>query len=190
MEFDKVIKERRSCRKFSTKEIKKETIEVLIETARWSPSAANRQPWKFVIVTKDKKRKIANIMEKELINKEIKDIKHPVEPYNAVVSLLYSIRAIKDAPVLILVFRDKEDNWIYGDYLSIGSAVEHICLKATDLGLGTLWLRDIIYTHDKIATFVGHKDKELVVAIAVGYSIEEPYERKKRNLKDIIEWCK
>lgn len=188
MEFNKVIKERRSCREFSSKELSKEIVEELIEAARWSPSAANRQPWKFVIVSKEKKQEIAKIMERELVNKEIDDISKPTEPYSAVKSLINSIRIIKEAPILILVFRNKEEKWLCGDYLSIGSAVEHICLKATDLGLGSLWLRDIVYTNDKIAKAVGHENDELVVAVSIGYSIEYPYERKKKELKDIMEW--
>ena len=188
MEFDKVIKERKSCREFKIDEIAKETIFSLIEAARLSPSAANRQPWQFMVTTGKKKEEIAAIMENELEGKDAKEISDPTEQYVPVKSLYYSIKAIRQAPVLIVVLRDKEDNWLCGDYLSIGSAVEHICLKATDLSLGSLCLRDVIYTADKIAECLGEKEKEVVVARAVGYDNEEPYPRSRKKIEDIMRW--
>ena len=66
MELKETIKNRRSIRKFKNTEISKEIIEDLIECARLAPSAKNRQPWKFVIVTDNIKNQIADIMlEKE-----------------------------------------------------------------------------------------------------------------------------
>lgn len=190
MELREVIEKRRSTREFSHKKIEKEKIIDLIECARRSPSAANRQNWYFVVIEKDMKNNIADVMEKELQkkNKNIDSIENTTKPYTATGSLAGSIKVIREAPILILVFRNPNENWLEGDYLSIGSAIEHICLRATDLGLGSLWIRDIIYTRDEIAKEVGHEDMELVASVAVGYSTEFPYERKKKKLADIMEW--
>ncbi|MCI8833119.1 MAG: nitroreductase family protein [Clostridia bacterium] len=66
MELKETIKNRRSIRKFKDTEISKKIIEDLIDYARLAPSAKNRQPWKFVIVTNTIKNQIADIMlEKE-----------------------------------------------------------------------------------------------------------------------------
>lgn len=72
------------------------------------------------------------------------------------------------------------------DCLSIGCAVEHISLKATDLGLGSLWVRDVVYTRDKIAEFVGYENMELVTGITIEYSCNHSYERYKKKLEDIM----
>lgn len=93
-------------------------------------------------------------------------------------SLVNSIRIITEAPILILVFREKDEVWKEGDYLSIGCSVEHITLRATDLGLGTLWIRDVIYMKSEIAKLFEKQNMELVTGITVGYSTEYPYERK------------
>ncbi len=53
MEFRKVITARRSSRAFADRPVEPEKIERMIEAARWSPSCANRQPWRYVIVQKD-----------------------------------------------------------------------------------------------------------------------------------------
>lgn len=190
MEFDKVIKERRSTREFSEKPILKENVYKLIESARLSPSAGNRQPWHFVILEKDLKNKVASIMEEQIKNVEVKmdgrqNVTHPYNPTSSVIS---SIKVIKQAPILILIFRKRSDDWLEGDYLSIGSAAEHICLKATDLGLASLWIRDVVYTRDKIASSLGYENMELVVSLAIGYSNEYPYERYKKSIIEIMEW--
>ena len=190
MELKEAINIRRSCRSFSNKEVDRKQIEELIECARLSPSAANRQNWYFVILEKEEKNKIANIMKKRLKNTNyIENIDKPTKPYTATSSLIGSIKVIQEAPILILVFRTPSEDWLEGDYLSIGSAVEHICLRATDLGLGSLWIRDAIYTRKEIAQAIGYEDMELVVSIAVGYSEESPYQRRKKELKNIMRWC-
>ncbi|MBK5095526.1 MAG: nitroreductase family protein, partial [Deltaproteobacteria bacterium] len=50
MDFSRVIAARRSLRAFSDRPVEPVKIERMIEAARWSPSCANRQPWRFVIV--------------------------------------------------------------------------------------------------------------------------------------------
>ena len=58
--LEKIIKGRRSIRSFQDKEIPDNEIEMILEAARWTPSASNRQPWEFIVI-KDKefKKKIA-----------------------------------------------------------------------------------------------------------------------------------
>lgn len=188
MQFNDVILKRRSTRKFSHEKIETEKIFELIESARWSPSAANRQNWYFVVVENKMKDKIAQIMEEELKSRkqDIKDIETPTKPYTAAKSLIGSIQVIREAPILILAFRNPDQGWLEGDYLSMGSAIEHISLKATDLGLGSLWIRDIVYTRDEIAEVLNLSHMELVASIAVGYSKEYPYPRKKKELNEIM----
>ena len=190
MEFNQVIEERRSTRKFSKKTVAKKKILELIECARMSPSAANRQPWHFIIVENEQKNKVAAIMEEQLKkNKvELDSANYATHTYQATSSIINSIRVIREAPILILVFRPNSDDFHDADYLSIGSAVEHICLKATNLNLGSLWIRDIIYTKDEIAELFTDQTMELVVSVAIGYSSEFPYPRKKKILEEIMEW--
>lgn len=95
---------------------------------------------------------------------------------------------MKEAPVLILVLKEYEDNWSVGDLLSIGGAIEHICLRAVDLGLGSLWIRDIVYTQKEITKLVGYEDLELISAISIGYPAEEPKQRPRKKLNEILKW--
>lgn len=54
------------------------------------------------------------------------------------------------------------------DLVSIGAMIEHICLEAGHLGLGSLWIRDTVYTEAKIAQAVGYPDLRLNIRHAIG----------------------
>lgn len=177
MELKELITNRRSIRSYRNNEIPKELIEDLIDCARLAPSAKNRQPWKFLIVQNDVKNQIADMM-----------IEHEKNFYNDNSSVINTANVIKEAPVLILVLKQYEDNWIVGDSLSIGAAIEHICVRAIDLGLGSLWIRDIVYTQKEIAKLVKHENMELISAISIGYPNENPKQRPRKNLNEVLEW--
>ena len=60
------IRSRRSVRAFLPKLIPQETLEAILETATWAPSAHNRQPWRFVVLTnQEEKYRLAHQMGSE-----------------------------------------------------------------------------------------------------------------------------
>ena len=175
MELQQTYNLRRSIRKFKNIDIPKEVILELIDTARISPSAKNIQPWKFYVAKGKTKDTIADFM------KEYADSNGP-EKYAG----MYSTgNAIKQAPVLLLVFRDNDAPLDRNDTLSIGSAIEHILLKATELELGSLWICAMYKVRDKISELIG-TDLELYSCIALGYADEQPSARPRKSLQDII----
>jgi len=108
------IKSRRSIRKFTNQSIKRETIEVLLKAAMQAPSAANEQPWQFIVID-DKKF--------------LKDIPK-FSPY----------APTQTASVAILVCADKNlikipDYWIQ----DCSAATQNLLLAAHDQGLGAVW---------------------------------------------------
>lgn len=185
MEFKDVIKNRRSIRKYKCEEVPNNIIEDLIECARLAPSAKNRQPWEFLIVKNNTKNQIADIM----IEKEKgRNVSLENKLLNAKSSVKETAKIIKEAPILILVFKEYNNNWNTGDTLGVGGAIEHICLRATDLGLGSLWIRDTVYAQKEITKLVGYENMELISAIAVGYANEEPKQRPRKKLEEILKW--
>ena len=86
--------------------------------------------------------------------------------------------------------KEKNDNWLVGegDILSIGACVENMCLRATDLGIGSLWIRDTSYVATDIAKMLGHEDLELNCAVSLGIPNQNPNQRPRKELKDIMEW--
>ena len=183
MEFIKVVENRRSIRKYKNKDVSKDLITELINSARLCQSAKNRQPWIFGVLKGKKKDYIADLMLNWCDSENIKEAENAIGYKSSVKN---TANIIKEAPVLILVFRENNDKWITGDMLSIGAAIEHICLRATDLDLGSLWIRDTVYVQKEICEFVNHSELELVSTITIGYSNEFPNPRPRKDVKDMI----
>ena len=185
MELKEVVEQRRSIRAFKSEKVNKDLIMDILNCGRLAPSAKNRQPWYFVIVENDLKDKIADMMIKytiendETLEKEILKFPSSISP---------SAGIIKEAPILILVFKEKDDNWLVSDTLSVGACIENMILRATDLGLGSLWIRDITYVANEVAKMVNHDELELNSAIAIGYANQSPKARPRKELEDIVEW--
>ncbi len=50
MEFDDLVKKRRSIHYFTDEAVSNQDVYYILEAARWAPSAGNNQPWRFIIV--------------------------------------------------------------------------------------------------------------------------------------------
>lgn len=179
MEFEKVVCKRRSIRKFKEDQTDKNDIEKMIEALRLAPSAKNRQPWKLLVLEGDKKDAVANIMLHAL---EDEDYELP----GYANSSKYSALVMKQAPIVFLVLREHDDLWFYEDLISIGAAIENLCLSATDLNLGSLWIRDTVYTQKRILDYLGYPELDLVSAIAVGYPDEQPSPRPRKSREELL----
>ena len=185
METKKVIEERRSIRNFKTDKISKDMVEDILNCGRLAPSAKNRQPWYFAIVQDEIKNEIADIMIDYTINND-EAIKRKELGWSSSVNPTANV--IKQAPILVLVFREKNDNWIIEDNLSIGACVENMCLRATDLDIGSLWIRDIVYVSKDVTKMLGYEDLELNCAVLFGIPNQSSKQKQKKELKDIIKW--
>ena len=135
MDFMNLAAARRSIRQYEQKDVDDALLRELIDAARIAPSAHNRQPWRFMIVRGAAKEHIAETMEAWIA--ENRD----TAPRYARTSK-YTARVVRQAPVLILVFQQQDGLCQTGDTLSIGAALEHMCLRAQELGLGALWILD------------------------------------------------
>lgn len=181
MELKEVIEKRKSIRSYTNQEVSKEIIIDLIECARLAPSSKNRQPWKFVVVNQQLKNKIADMMiEKE--NELVKAMDRRTS------SVIYTANTMKEAPVLIVVLKEPDENWMKVDCLSVGAAIEHICLRATELGLGSLWIADTYVVQEQIASLVGHEGMQVISTIVIGYSNEDFPRIGRKELNDIMEF--
>lgn len=179
------IEKRRSIRKFKNKKVSKKLILKLLYSGTLAPSAKNRQPWNFIVVENSLKNNIADIMINYTLNNDDKLERKKIGHDSSVKN---TADIIKQAPILVLVFREKNDNWIIGDNLSIGACIENMCLRAVELGLGTLWIRDTVYVADIIEKMFNVKDMELNCALAIGYQNEYPQKRPRKKLKNIMKW--
>lgn len=183
MKVKEAIEKRRSIRQFKKGEIDNSIVEDILDCARMAPSAKNRQPWYFVVVRNKEKDNIANML---AYWTKVTDMKKYEASLGCKSSVAGSSKVIKEASVLILVFRKKEDNWIVGDNLSIGAAIENMILRATSLNLSSLWIRDIESIGQEIVDMIGLEGFELNSGVAFGYAKEFPKMRPRKSLKEIM----
>ena len=177
MDTIKAIKGRRSIRKYKDIDVDKEIILDIFNAGRLAPSAKNRQPWYFVKVSTEMKNEIADLMMKYAQNKN-KD--------GRLYSVSFTANVIKEAPVLILILKSKDDEWDRYDALSVGAAIENMCLRSTELNLGTLWIGDTDFVENEILDMTKHNDMELVSSLVIGYPNQEPKMRPRKDLEEIV----
>lgn len=107
MNVIEAIENRRSIRIFKDISISKEIVEDILNSGRLAPSAKNRQPWYFVVVQNEVKEKLADMMTQytqnndESLESKVMGCESSVNP---------TANVIKQAPILVLIFREKNDN--------------------------------------------------------------------------------
>lgn len=170
MEVFEAIKGRRSIRAFKAADVPAETVEKLIDAARWAPSAGNIQPWEFIVVrNREIKRKLA----KAALGQSF----------------------IEEAPVVIVVCADEERSargyGVRGRTLyciqDTAAAIQNIHLAAYALGLGTCWVGAFREDEAREALKIPEGIRP-VALIPVGYPAETPSPRGRRPLKQIIHY--
>ncbi len=123
MDFTQLIKTRRSIRTFKADPIPQDTLDLLLEAARWAPSAGNLQPWHFLVIKNEKLR-------------------------HRLASESFGLTWLSTAPVIIVVCALPEKSaQRYGErgrtlycLQDTAAAVQNILLAARSCGLGSCWV--------------------------------------------------
>ena len=188
METIEAISRRRSIRRFKDTPVPRELVEKVLATAVLAPSGKNAQPWRFVVLEGAACVKLARLMVEGAAFFEARGDKSG--------SCRNTARIVEQAPVTILVFNPAHehegiiiDHVVYNavDIQSIGGMVQTMLLTAEDLGLGSLWICDILFGYPLIRDWLGRKD-EMVTAVSLGYADETPPARPRTPWQEITEW--
>ena len=174
MNIIEAVQTRQSDRDYQTKSVEPEKIQQCIESARLAPSACNAQAWKFIVVDdSETKNKLADCAANMGMNK-----------------------FLHQAPVIIAIVLEKPNatsrigGWIKGkEYtlIDIGIAAEHICLQATELGLGTCiigW-----FNEKKVKQILNiPKSKKVPLIISIGYANGEHREKMRKSFESVCSY--
>lgn len=161
MTFLELVKNRYSVRNYNTeKKVEPEILNYILECARLAPSAVNLQPWKFYVI-------------------EDRTVREQIDT-------CYKREWFQTAPVVIVVTANHDVSWKrtydskdHAD-IDISIAVEHICLAATEQGLGTCWVCN--FRADECARILDLPENEEAVAmIPLGYEAEHLVKEKNRK---------
>jgi nitroreductase len=149
MELLDAIRSYRPCTQYQSRPVSPEKLKVVLAAARLAPSQRNLQPWRFVVVQDDERKRLLA----QATNRG---------------------RLLAEAPAVIVAFAVEEDIPVtIGGYISaypldVAVAVDHLQLAATAEGLGTTWIID--FNDEKIRSVL-HVPEGIhpIAVIPIGY---------------------
>jgi nitroreductase len=158
-----IIKTRRSIRKFTKEQVPDHIIDKVIEAGTWAPSGLNNQPWRFAIIRD------------QSLKEKISKLTH------------YS-RIIKEADVLIGVFLDNSSSYDRTkDVQAIGACIQNMLLYIHSLGLGAVWLGEILKNREKVLELLGGPSEyELMAIIALGHPATKGGKPGRKGLNEVV----
>ena len=200
MELLKAIQSRRSIRKFKSDEVPDAAIRELLDAARLAPSGSNLQATRFVVIKSPVERMrlkectplpfvahapviIACCIDREAMGSTLARYRELMEAQAFAGTPL-------DDPTLMEAAakrRSGMDQAAIKAYLTLNAAIaiEHIVLRAVDLGLGSCWI--MMFDSAKTKRMLELDDRYDVVALLpVGYPDQSPAARPRLPLGDLI----
>jgi coenzyme F420-0:L-glutamate ligase/coenzyme F420-1:gamma-L-glutamate ligase len=191
-----LLKSRRSVRAFQARPVSRELIEQILEAARWAPSPHGRQPWRFVVLTRQAvKEQLAESMG-DTWRRQLQMDGQSEE----IVTLRMekSRQRILRAPVIIIPCLYLEDLDRYPDkrrqadettmaIQSIGAAIQNMLVMAFDLGLDTGWMCAPLFCPEVVCEAL-KLDTRLIpqALITLGYAAADPQRRERLPLESLI----
>ena len=194
--LEDLIRGRRSVRQYQTTPIARELIEQVLEAARWAPSPHGRQPWRFVVLTRqESKQRLADFMGEDW-QKNLEMDEQPAEIVR--IRLAKSRQCILNAPALIIPCLYLEDLDRYPDeqrqsdettmaVQSLGAAIQNMLLMAYDLGLDGGWMCAPLFCPEVVCQALD-LDSRLIphALITLGYAAADPKRRERLPLDALI----
>ncbi|HNS62220.1 MAG TPA: nitroreductase family protein, partial [Anaerolineales bacterium] len=190
------MRTRRSVRRFKSDPVPDSVIETILTTATFAPSAHNRQPWRFVVVTNSFVRaKLADAMAVDF-QRDLESDGVPSEKIQAQVKR--SKDRIISAPVAILLCLDMSEMDSYPDkrrtkaefrmtVQSVAAAGMQLLLAAHAEGLGGVWACWVLFAVETIQDVLElPKTWEPQALYFLGYPEVIPEVRKRKPLKEIM----
>jgi len=184
------IAARRSIRRFTDEPVSEQDLRTILEAAVQAPSGKNDQPWRFVVVQGEQRAEMVRLMRQGISRWEAEGRGAGSAPGTA--------RIMEQAPVTVFVFNESGTHpWLPHDFghnianlvslQSIGAAIQNMLLAAQDLGLGSLWICDIIYAYEELSKWLG-EDHQLVAAVSFGHPAESPAARPRKRVEEVTRW--
>ncbi len=188
----KTIYERRAVRKYKDQPVEIEMINKILDAGRMAPSAINKQPWKFYILTN---KETIHSFSKEIVKITAKDFikSGPKKIIETIASLFHfshgaDIFKIADpvfykAPVVIFITAPRDNEWAP---LDIGMCAQNMMLAAKSMGLdscpvgfGKYVEHTAIYSRLKVPS-----SEQVELAVILGYGDETPaiHPRNRNNV--------
>lgn len=168
MELMDLIKNRYSVRSYKSDEVEGTKLNTVLEAARLAPTAANKQPFKLIVVkTRGKEEDLRRI---------------------------YPASWFVEAPIVICACALLEEGWVRRDgknYSEVDTTIvmDHLILTATSLGLGTCWIA--AFNLEAAREVLNIPDNVLPLLFTpLGYPAIEPESKTRKKMEELVKFDK
>jgi nitroreductase len=159
VDVDEAIRTRRSIRKWSDRPLDRETLVELLKAAQLAPAAHNNQRWEIIAVT-DRDR------------------------LQALVPICNNQKHVGEAGAFLFIVSDPGAKWVHVDP---AIAMDHITLRAREMGLGTCWIG--AFDDGAMRRFLAIPDEIVsVIGMTVGHPAEESAPKGRSGLDELVRW--
>ena len=188
------LKQRRSIRRYSEREVSLDVIRGLLDIGMHAPSAHNSQPWRYVIIPKgDAREELIKVMS-DAFRKDLSRNGKTLSEIDDHVNL--SEERLRSASKILLVCLSMEDMWEYGDsrdeaeftmaVQSVAASIQNILIAAHIQGLGCCWMCAPLFVKDEVSkTLSLPKDYNPQAFVLIGYPDESPEMPKRKSVEDV-----
>lgn len=157
------IYNRRSIRDYTDEAVSKEDLYEIIRAGVWAPSGLNNQPWRFVVI-RDKE-----------VSGQLAEQTH----YGQIV---------RSAAALIAVYLD--ETVMYDpvkDHQAAGACIQNMLLATEALGLGAVWLGQILKNKKQVNAILELGDHlDLMAVLAIGYPAHRDQKSTRKELAEFL----
>jgi nitroreductase len=163
MELLEGLRTRRSIRRYTDEPVTREQLLEIITAGTWAPSGQNNQPWRFV-----------SIMKKDVLAGLAKLTKYG--------------HVIEKAPACIAVFIDKDVMYHeVKDHQSMGACLQNMLLAAHGMGLGGVWLGEILRRAEEVRTLLGVPETmELMAVVVIGHRAGKGGTSSRKGIQEVL----
>ena len=208
--LEQIIKTRRSVRRFRAEPVPESIVHLLMECARWAPSATNRQPWRFIAVTgRESLEALAGIIAARI--EDIADRAVAGGQQDAALKLRdfgHYATFFKNAPLVIVCvaepYRSRftreifeplklaQEAWPLESIKSVCCAVQNLLLAAHALGYGACPMSlPGILAGEELKKHLGLRaEEEIVMVVPVGRPESTPPAPGRKEISGILSWVR
>ena len=163
MELLEGIYTRRSIRQYTGQPVSREELLEIIKAGTWAPSGMNNQPWRFVIVK----------------GEEVKsDLARQTKSHFVIERAAACIAVFVDRSVM---YNDVKD------HQAMGACIQKMLLAAHGMGLGAVWLGEILKNADAVRDlFQLSKEMELMAVVALGHPASRNHTSVRKGVSDVL----
>lgn len=163
MELLEGIYTRRSVREYTDEPVSREDLMEILKAGSWAPSGLNNQPWRFVVV-----RDRTKLLELAKLTR----YRHIIE----------------GAPAALAVFCDREAMYNeVKDHQGVGACLQNMLLAAHALGLGAVWLGEILNRGEEVRELLELPEGlDLMAVTAVGHPARRDQRSNRKGLADLL----